>query len=577
MVIKEMFNFVRKYVKPLLKVQIGVFILILINLGLNLSQPLVMKKLIDAYENKLLSLSNSLVLCSIFLVLILLEFLTGTMRDIFINKVRGLLQFKLRNDVYHKSLKIPKYHSSGKIISMIYQDVDAVVGLLNIAMISIVTDCILIVFTIGILFTFNWKLAVVSLFIIPIYFMLFHLSRKKIYNLNMAYKEQMGEMTETLQTGINQKFLAIKFNRQKHSSAMFCREQSKVIRLALKLFNQQSFLYNCSNFLTNLFPFLLLLLGGYLLVQGSITLGTLIAFSTYIVKMLQPISRLTQINVAIQSALSSAQRLFTFLKEDERWEGTYKFDTFNSSISVKDVSYSYNQKNVVVDSISFDVYKNEMVAIVGKSGSGKSTLLKLLTGEISPTSGEIEYDSKNIMDISKGSFYNKIAIVNQEEEIIPGTMYENIAYGCKITSRKKVEEISKKVGLHNFICSLPKGYETFIKPGILELSVGQKQRIAIARALIHQAEILIFDEMTSALDAQTESIILELLKDIKGKYTIVLIAHKFQNVVFADEIIVLNEGNIVEKGNHTQLMMQDGLYSQLYNKQQSNLMATKSY
>ncbi|MES5845907.1 MULTISPECIES: ABC transporter ATP-binding protein [unclassified Bacillus cereus group] len=567
-----MLNFVKKYAKPLLTLQIGVFILILVNLGVNLAQPLIIKKVIDAYESKILSLISAAGLCSIFLALVLCEFITGSMRDILINKTRGLLQFKLRNDIYQKSLRVSNKHSSGKITSMIYQDVDAVVGLLNIAIISIVTDCILIVFTLGILFTFSWKLAIVSILIIPIYFMLFYLSRKRIYNLNMIYKEQIGQMTETLQTGIQQKFLATKFNRQKNSGAMFCREQAQTVRLSLKLYNQQSFLYNCSNFLTNVFPFLLLIFGGYLLVQGSITLGTLIAFSTYIVKLLQPVSRLTQINVAIQSALSSVHRLYYFLNDNENWKGTHEFDTLNSGISVKDVSYTYDGENVVLNSINFDVDKNNMVAIVGKSGSGKSTLLKLLTGELNPTSGVVEYSGLKVTDIRKESFYNKIAIVNQEEEVIPGTIYENIAYGCKVTSIKNVEEVARKVGLHDFICSLSKGYNTYIKPGSIELSVGQKQRIAIARALIHQAEILIFDEMTSALDAQTESIILELLKDIKKRYTIILIAHKFQNVIFADEIFVLDNGIIVEKGNHEQLMNNKGIYFELYNKQQANLM-----
>lgn len=566
-----LFQYTMKYIKPLLKIQLGVFILVLINLGMNLSQPLLIKKIIDAYQSETLVMSSISLLYITFFVLLLLEFLTSIIRDKFINKARGVLQFKLRNDIYSKSLKIAKPYSSGKIISSIYQDVDAVVGLFNVAIVCIIADFILILFTMGILFTLNWKLATLSICMICIYLLLFYLSRKKIYNLNMVYKEQIGEMTETLQTGINQKFLSIKFNRQKHSCAMFSREQSKVVRLSMKLFDQQTFLFNCSNFFVNFFPLLLLLFGGYILMKGDITLGTLIAFSTYIVKLLQPVSRLTQINVAVQSALSSANRILAFLELDEKWKGTYKLNTLQSKISFSDVSYSYSTNNVVLDSISFEILKNDMVAIVGKSGAGKSTILKLLTKEISPVSGLVEYDGHNLENIGRNSFYNKISIVNQEEQLLPATIYENIAYGSKNATREDIERVSKEVGLHEFIISLPSGYDTFVTPVSMDLSVGQKQRIAIARALIHQAEILIFDEMTSAVDAYTESTILELLKKMKGRFTIILIAHKFQNVIFADNILVLDQGSIIEEGNHIQLMEQNGLYSQFYKKQRTNL------
>ncbi|MDP1510521.1 ABC transporter ATP-binding protein [Paenibacillus sp. CMAA1739] len=562
-----MFQLIKKYIKPLLSLQIIALCIIVINILFTVYQPILMQRLIDSYNTETLSAKEISYLGSLFLLLLIGGGLTGALRDSVIFKIKNLLQFRLRNDIHQQNLNLRSYQPTGKIISLLYNDVEALTGLLNQAFIAMFTDCLTIVATAVVLYFMNWKLATVSLIFIPIYFFLYYNSKKKVYQLNVAYKKQYENMTETLQLGLKQKWTAIRFNRQKYSSALFCREQILLVRILKKLFARELLLGIISNFLSGFFPLLLLVIGGFLLIYGEITLGTLVAFSTYIVKLLQPVSRLSQLNVGVQSAIASAERILNFFNLNDVWNGTNIEGFMENGIYVKNVSFSYNNLTPILDDISFEIKKNQMLGIVGESGSGKTTIVKLLTGEVIPTKGEIYYGDKRLHDLNKNYFYKNIAVVTQEELLTTGTIFDNIAFGNKNATLDEVVNISKKVGLHDYISSLPEKYNTNIISGKYDLSVGQKQRLAIARALLHNAPVLILDELTSALDAETESLILDLLNELKGKRTIIIIAHKFQTVIHADHILVVQNGQIVEQGSHADLMSYSSTYSNSYMKQ----------
>lgn len=534
-------------------------------------QPILMQRLIDSYNTETLSAKEISYLGSLFLLLLVGGGFTGALRDSVIFKIKNLLQFRLRNDIYQQNLNLRSHQPTGKIISLLYNDVEALTGLLNQAFIAMFTDCLTIVATVVVLYFMNWKLATVSLIFIPIYFFLYYNSKKKVYQLNVAYKKQYENMTETLQLGLKQKWTAIRFNRQKYISALFCREQILLVRILKKLFARELLLGIISNFLSGFSPLLLLVIGGFLLIYGEITLGTLIAFSTYIVKLLQPVSRLSQLNVGVQSAVASAERILNFFNLNDVWNDTKIEEFMGNGIYVKNVSFSYNNLTPVLDDISFEIKKNQMLGIVGESGSGKTTIVKLLTGEVIPTKGEIYYGDNRLHDLNKNYFYKNIAVVTQEELLTTGTIFDNIAFGNKNATLDEVVNISKKVGLHDYISSLPEKYNTYIVSEKYDLSVGQKQRLAIARALLHNAPVLIFDELTSALDAETESLILHLLNELKGKRTIIIIAHKFQTVIHADHILVVQNGQIVEQGSHADLMSYSSTYSNSYRKQKDFL------
>lgn len=566
-----MFQLIKRYIKPLLPLQATVLSIIIANTLLMIYQPILMQRLIDSYNTKTLSVKDISYFGILFLSLLIGGGLTAALRDSIIFRIRNLLQFRLRNDIYHQNLSLRSHQPTGKIISLIYNDVEALTGLLNQAFIAMFTDCLTIIATVVVLYFMNWKLATVSLIFIPIYFFLYYNSKKKVYQLNVAAKKQYENVTENLQLGLKQKWTSIRFNRQKLSSALFCREQILLVRILKRLFARELLLSIISNFLSGFFPVLLLVIGGFLLIKGEITLGTLVAFSTYIVKLLQPVSRLSQLNVGIQSAVVSAERILNFFNLNDAWNGKNLWGRMENEIHVKNVSFSYNNFTPVLDDISFKIKKNQMLGIVGESGSGKTTIVKLLSGEIIPTQGEIIYGDKTLHDLSKNSFYKNIAVVTQEELLTTGTIFDNIAFGNKDATLDEVIDISKKVGLHDYISSLPEKYNTYIVSEKYDLSVGQKQRLAIARALLHNASVLIFDELTSALDAETESLILHLLNELKGKRTIIIIAHKFQTVIHADHILVVQNGQIIEQGSHADLMSYNSIYSNSYMKQKDFL------
>ncbi|ADM72469.1 Putative multidrug export ATP-binding/permease protein [Paenibacillus polymyxa E681] len=565
-----MFQLIRKYIKPLLAMQITVLCIIIINILFMIYQPILMQRLIDSYNTGKLSTREIGYLGSLFLLLLIGGGLTAALRDSIIFKIKNLLQFRLRNDIYQQNLNLRSHQPTGKIISLLYNDVEALTGLLNQAFIAMFTDCLTIVATVVVLYFMNWKLATVSLSFIPIYFFSYYNSKKKVYQLNVAYKKQYENMTETLQLGLKQKWTSIRFNRQKHTSALFCREQIILVRILKKLFTRELLLSIISNFLSGFFPLLLLIIGGFLLIQRDISLGTLVAFSTYIVKLLQPVSRLSQLNVGVQSAVASAERILKFFNLNDVWNAT-NIGGMENEVQIKNISFSYNDLTPVLKDISFKIKKNQMLGIVGESGSGKTTIVKLLTGEVIPTKGEILYGDNRLHDLNKNYFYKNIAVVTQEELLTTGTIFENIAFGNKNATLDEVVNISKKLGLHDYISSLPEKYNTNVISGKYDLSVGQKQRLAIARALLHNAPVLILDELTSALDAETESLILQLLNELKGKRTIIIIAHKFQTVIHADHILVIQNGQIVEQGSHADLMSYSSTYSNSYMKQKDFL------
>ncbi|WP_068497788.1 ABC transporter ATP-binding protein [Paenibacillus kribbensis] len=567
-----MFQLIKRYIKPLLPLQATVLCIIIANTLFMIYQPILMQRLVDSYNVKTLSVKDISYFGILFLSLLIGGGLTAALRDSIIFRIRNLLQFRLRNDIYHQNLSLRSHQPTGKIISLIYNDVEALTGLLNQAFIAMFTDCLTIIATVVVLYFMNWKLATVSLIFIPIYFFLYYNSKKKVYQLNVAAKKQYENVTETLQLGLKQKWTSIRFNRQKLSSALFCREQILLVRILKRLFARELSLSIISNFLSGFFPVLLLVIGGFLLIKGEITLGTLVAFSTYIVKLLQPVSRLSQLNVGVQSAVASAERILNFFNLNDVWNGNNLWGCMENEIHVKNVSFSYNNLTPVLDDISFKIKKNQMLGIVGESGSGKTTIVKLLTGEIIPTQGEIIYGDKRLDDLNKNSFYKNIAVVTQEELLTTGTIFDNIAFGNKNATLDEVIDISKKVGLHDYISSLPKKYDTYIVSEKYDLSVGQKQRLAIARALLHNAPVLIFDELTSALDAETESLILHLLNELKGKRTIIIIAHKFQTVIHADHILVVQNGQIIEQGSHADLISYSSIYSNSYMKQKDFLL-----
>jgi len=307
----------------------------------------------------------------------------------------------------------------------------------------------------------------------------------------------------------------------------------------------------------------------------NIPLASLLIFIFILIRLTDPLRNLNSQRHVLAGQIASLEKVDHILCELQNAKtiegGTKHFDGFHNSISMNNINFSYTQNTPTLIDISFKINKNEMIAVIGASGSGKSTLVDLIIRLMDPKSGEILIDDKNINTYTIESYHKKIGFVSQESFIFHDTILNNICYGADDRSLEKAITVAKIANAHDFISGLPEKYDTEVGEKGAKLSGGEKQRIALARALYKNPEILILDEATSALDSESERIIQESIYRIKNKYTIIAIAHRLSTIENADNIVVLEKGQIVEQGNHTDLLQTGGAYFRYYNLQQRGL------
>jgi ATP-binding cassette subfamily B protein len=310
--------------------------------------------------------------------------------------------------------------------------------------------------------------------------------------------------------------------------------------------------------------------GGHRVMEGALTIGDLMLFNTLTAYMLNPVQRLTTVNLQVQEALVALDRLYQIMDlelEENNTAQKVEFQRVRESISLRDLDFKYGCRSKVLDGICLEIPVGKTIALVGESGSGKSTLLKLLLRYYEPTEGSLSIDGVDLRDYSLESLRNRIGVVSQDPFIFNGTIRENVAAGRKDASLEEIIAATRSAGLEEFISGLPERYETMIGERGANLSGGQRQRLAIARALVRQPEIVIFDEATSHLDTMTESAIQRNLESAFNGKTVILVAHRLSTVRRADRIYVLHAGRIVQEGTHDELIRVVGRYQQLWNAQ----------
>ena len=549
---------------------------ILLNM-LEIPIPYLTKVLIDdVYSNKDLHLMIAIVL-AIFSVTFF-NLIVGIINGYYVS-FGGLnisldLKYSLLKRLLSQSFKFFDNHDIGAILSR-FDDADEAIHSTVSILASFIMNIISILIFPAVLMLINWKLTILALVILPFDILITWFSNKYIKSfsekLAKANADNLSKKVELLE-GIRviQSLNLQKTGFQKIQQSF---ENIRSLSLGRNLVTQSSGFF--SGLISSLGTLLFTYVGWVGILGNELSLGTFMAFSMYIGHLYRPLKSMIGLSQQLQIAIVHTSRFFEIynhIPEVKDSPNALKLSNTKGEIKFENVYFSYEDNQQVLTDINLNIEQGQQIAFVSRSGGGKSTLLGLLPRFYESTKGRILLDGTNIKDIKLSSLRKKIGFVWQEPEIFTGTVYDNILMRRFDATQKDVIKAAKMASAHKFILDLHDGYETPVGENGSSLSVGQKQRICFARVLLMDSPVLILDEVTSSLDAESESEITQVIKNLKNKKTILMIAHRLSTIQHADKIIVLDQGKIVEQGSHNELInIKDGIYQNLYNTQKSSM------
>ena len=512
-------------------------------------------------------------LCLTILIVFIVKNIFLYVKNLALTFVQFNLITQIRNNLFdhfhNLSISFFDKNRSGELTSILVNDVSNMRIALGTSFHKVFIEPINIISFILILFIINIKLATIALFILPITSFIILLIGRSIRRKSKRTAEQiagiMGRITEIL----NSIRVVKAFGNEDYESRRFKEEQSKYYSLITRRAKLKLTASPITETIGAIIGVLLLWIGGLdVLVFKTMNSEDFIRFILIMFSVLGPIRLLSNVSLQLQMGIASAERVFKVLDtkaEVPEKRDPIKIDTFRKSIEFKNVGFFYENNDSVLKDVSFNIEKGKMVAIVGPSGAGKSTIADLISRFYDVKSGSILLDGNDLRDISVQTLRNNMGIVTQETILFDETIEFNIAYGKIHYSEDELVEAAKAANAYNFINDQPNGFHTIIGEKGLKLSGGQRQRIAIARAILRNPPILILDEATSSLDTNSEREVQMAIDNLMRKRTTVVIAHRLSTIKQSDLIIVLEDGKVVEHGNHTSLIKNNGLYCQLYN------------
>lgn len=485
----------------------------------------------------------------------------------------------LRKSITAKINRMPlKYFDStqiGDVLSRVTNDVDSMSQSIDTAVSSILSAVFMLIGSLIGMFVKCWQLALVALIAIPLMLVFIAMIMKLAMPQFMNRQNQIG----VVQGSVEEKFsgqLVIKlFNAEEKEDSKFEKKNQKLKEYMFKAQFFGGLMMPMTSFISYLCYAAVIVAGGLLIANdvSGVTLGTIAAFMIYVRLFQQPFTQIAQALNTFQSALAASKRVFDFLQEDELSNEDEKKNLlltegnmFKGEIAFENVSFSYDEKREIIHDFSADVKPGMKVAIVGPTGAGKTTMVNLLMRFYEINGGRIAINDISTKDMSRKELHDIFGMVLQDTWVFEGTLRENLTYNSKNLSDEQIKQMLKEVKLDHFVDSLPGGLDYYIKDSS-SISGGQKQLITIARALLRDSPMMILDEATSNVDTRTEEVIQEAMDALTKNKTSFVIAHRLSTIKNADIILVMKDGNIIEQGNHEELMKQNGFYASLYNSQ----------
>ena len=561
------------YYKPHWKLFVFDMICALVAAGCDLVYPVVSRNIINTYipdKNIRLILTWCAALLVIYIIQTVMQYFMQYQGHI----VGVRMQADMRRDVFEHLQKLPfsyfDEHKTGVIMSRIVNDLMDISEFAHHGPEDLFISLVTVVGAFIILCTVNIPLTLITFAVLP-FLVLFIIKKRSA--MTMAFRKnriEIAEVNASLENSIAGIRVSRAFTGEREEEKKFAENNQRYVTVRERSYRVMAEFFSGTNFLTSLMNVVILAAGGYCVYRGVINVGDMVAYMLFINMFVNPIKKLIQFVEMFQNAITGYVRFQELMnvepEQDEK--GAIELKDVRGEIVFDDVTFHYDENKEVLSHISLTFPQGKMVAIVGPSGGGKTTLCHLIPRFYEISGGSILVDGHDIRDVTRASLRRQIGIVQQDVFLFTGTIFDNIAYGKLGASREEVYEAAKKANIHDYIMSLPEGYDTFVGERGVKLSGGQKQRISIARVFLKNPPILVLDEATSALDNVTENYIQDSLDELCKNRTTIVVAHRLKKKKNADEIIVMDRDGIEERGTHEELLARgNGIYKELYEAQ----------
>ena len=484
------------------------------------------------------------------------------------------LTYKLRKQISEKIHRMPFNYfdekNHGEVLSIITNDVDTLSQSLNQSATQIITSVVTVIGILIMMLSIDWIMTLICLLVLPISMIFIGLVVGKSQKHFKNQQEYLGHVNGQIEEVFGGQNIVRVFNAEEKVTEAFEKDNEMLFKSAWKSQFLSGLMQPIMNFISNLSYVAIAIVGGIFAVQGRITVGSIQSFIQYSRQFTNPITQLAQVSNMLQSTAAAAERIFEFLREDEEDQtvpNPVSVENLKGNVEFKNVHFGYNPDKIIINDFSAEVKEGQKIAIVGPTGAGKTTIIKLLMRFYDVNGGAILVDGHDLRDFNRSELRQMFGMVLQDTWLFNGTIMENIRYGRLDATDEEVIAAAKSAHVHRFIQTLPNGYNMELNEEASNVSQGQKQLLTIARAILADPKILILDEATSSVDTRTEERIQKAMDNLMKGRTSFVIAHRLSTIRDADLILVMRDGDIVEQGNHEELLAKGGFYAELYNSQ----------
>jgi ATP-binding cassette subfamily B multidrug efflux pump len=550
-----------------------VITLLLVSAGLGLAGPYILAIAIDNYIARA-DLSSLYWISAVYVAIYILSWIVSCVQTYLRFWLGQKLVFDLRRDMFGNlqqlSMSFYDKRHVGRIMSRVTNDVETLNEFLTSGVEAAIGDVFILVGIVAVMFILNTWLALVSLAVIPILLVGAILLGGRVREAYRITRKKISGVTANLAESISGMRVVQSFSREMANAQQFDRVNVENLQANIQAAKISALFFPLVDVLGSLGTCLVLWFGGAGVIESSISLGVLVAFMAYVTRFFMPIREISMLYNNVQSALAATERITEIVDakpEVKETEDAAQLPRIQGEIRFNHVSFGYEPNTYVLRDIDLEIHENERVALVGPTGAGKTSLANLAARFYDPQEGTITVDGYDLRKITLNSLRSQMGVVLQDPFLFTGSIKENIAYGKPDAPEQEIIEAAKAVGAHDFIMNFAQGYETNVGERGIRLSMGQRQLISVARALLADPRILILDEATSSVDPYTELLLQNALKKLLEKRTTLIIAHRLSTVRSADKIVVIDSGRIVDTGTHRELMSRKGLYKKLYEMQ----------